>query len=58
MFCQFIAKSKQLKKQLMIKPQDRESPSRHLLHVTNILYVISGLKIVNVWNAAESVTQL
>lgn len=58
MFCQFIAKSKQLKKQLMIKPQDRELPSRHLLHATNILYVIPGLKIVNVWNAAESVTQL
>lgn len=42
----------------MIETQDAELPSRHLLHATNVLYVILGLKIVDVWNNAETVTQL
>lgn len=42
----------------MIKPQATELPSAHLLHATKALYIILGLKIVNVSNKTESVTQL
>lgn len=58
MFCQFTAKSKQLKKQLMIEQQETELPSSHLLHATDILYSVLALKIVGVWTNAKGATQL
>lgn len=42
----------------MIKPRGTELPPGHLLHATKALYIILGLKIINVSNKAESVTQL